>query len=226
MAVASLVLGILGLPTLGIVGIGALTGIILGVIALIRAKNNPATYGGKGVAIGGIITNCVALALVPVIGIIAAIAVPSLLRARVSANEAVAIGDARSVISAEMSYASSNGGYYDILECLSNPYNCIPDYPTTAPTFLGAELTSALVKSGYRRTFYPGANADLTAEQSSVLSPTSLVTFAYVAVPENPGVTGVRAFCADSTGRICAIPDGEVPAILDGTCPMECMNLQ
>ena len=41
------------------------------------------------------------LIVVAIIGIIAAIAIPSLLRARVSANEAQAIGDTRSVISAE-----------------------------------------------------------------------------------------------------------------------------
>ena len=49
------------------------------------------------------------LIVVAIIGIIAAIAIPSLLRARVSANEAQAIGDTRSVISAEQTYASANG---------------------------------------------------------------------------------------------------------------------
>ena len=52
------------------------------------------------------------LIVVAIIGIIAAIAIPSLLRARVSANEAQAIGDSRSVISAEQTYASANGGYF------------------------------------------------------------------------------------------------------------------
>ena len=52
------------------------------------------------------------LIVVAIIGIIAAIAIPSLLRARVSANEAQAIGDTRSVISAEQTYASANGGYF------------------------------------------------------------------------------------------------------------------
>jgi type II secretory pathway pseudopilin PulG len=226
LAVASLVLGILGLPTFGLVGVGAVTGIILGVIALIRANRAPALYGGKGVAIGGIIANCLALALIPVIGIIAAIAIPSLLRARVSANEAAAIGDIRTVISAQTSYASSNGGYYDLLECLSSPDDCIPGYPAAGPTFLDAELASASVRVGYRRTFHPGAEEVLTEEQSAILSPTSLVSFAYVTVPENPGVTGVRAFCGDSTGRICQFPEGEVPSIVDGACPTECEVLQ
>jgi len=226
LAVTSLVLGILGLPTFGILGIGALIGIILGIIALMRAKRSPNIYGGNGVAIGGIITNCVSLALIPVIGIIAAIAIPSLLRARVSANEAVAMGDIRTVISAETSYASANDGYYDVLECLSNPHGCIPNYPTASPTFLGAEWASTSVKSGYRRTLFPGANAELNADQSAVCSPTSIVSFAYVAVPEETGVSGMRAFCGDSTGIICQFPDGEVPTIMDGTCPSGCIELQ
>ena len=55
------------------------------------------------------------LIVVAIIGIIAAIAIPSLLRARVSANEAQAIGDTRSVISAEQTYASANGGFFSDL---------------------------------------------------------------------------------------------------------------
>ena len=49
------------------------------------------------------------LMVVAIIGIIAAIAIPSLLRARMSANEASAIGSLRSVFSAQQNYASSAG---------------------------------------------------------------------------------------------------------------------
>ena len=50
------------------------------------------------------------LIVVAIIGIIAAIAVPGLLRARMSGNEASAIGSTRTVSSAEATYASSCGG--------------------------------------------------------------------------------------------------------------------
>ena len=53
------------------------------------------------------------LIVVAIIGIIAAIAIPSLLRARVSANESATIGDIRTVISAQAAYQSANGGWYD-----------------------------------------------------------------------------------------------------------------
>src|SRR5438067_2350570 len=48
------------------------------------------------------------LIVVAIIGIIAAIAIPSLLRARVAANEAAVIGDTRTVISAEAAYHAAN----------------------------------------------------------------------------------------------------------------------
>ena len=75
------------------------------------------------------------LIVVAIIGIIAAIAIPALLRARISANEAASIGDIRTVLSAEAAYQSSNSGFYDSLSCLSVPSGCIPNYPPAAPTF-------------------------------------------------------------------------------------------
>ena len=62
------------------------------------------------------------LIVVAIIGIIAAIAVPGLLRARMSGNESSAIGSLRAVNSAEASYASSAapGGYSVDLAVLVN----------------------------------------------------------------------------------------------------------
>src|SRR5437899_4204269 len=84
------------------------------------------------------------LIVVAIIGIIAAIAIPSLLRARVSANEAATIGDIRSVISAEAAYHSADGGYYGTLSCLLVPSGagCIPAYTTGAPTFVDSQIAS------------------------------------------------------------------------------------
>src|SRR6185436_9995788 len=78
------------------------------------------------------------LIVIAIIGIIAAIAIPSLLRARVSANESGAIGDTRTVISGEAAYGSANSGFYGVISCLNIPSNaaCIVGYPATAPTFL------------------------------------------------------------------------------------------
>src|SRR5262249_18789190 len=94
LATASLVLGLLSLPSLGLLGLGAILSIVLGIVALVKANNAPAEYGGKGRAIVGIACGAISVLVMPaVLGIVAAIAIPSLLRARVSANEAAAIGD-------------------------------------------------------------------------------------------------------------------------------------
>lgn len=227
LAIASLVLGILAVPTAGLLVLGAVIGIILGIVALAKAAKTPEAYGGKGMAIAGIVTNCLALALVPVIaGIVAAIAIPNLLRSRVVANESAVIGDIRTIISAEAAYAGANGGYYDRLQCLSYPYeSCIPEYPTAAPEFLDYALSKAQMKNGYNRKFHPGAYPE-SAEQGSFLSPTSMESYAYVAVPESPGLSGLRSFCGDASGRVCVFSNGENPFIQDGACPIDCEPLQ
>jgi hypothetical protein len=65
---------------------------------------------GSG-AIVAIIVIVVALGAVAMIGIIAAIAVPGLLRARMTGNEATAIGSMRGIVSAQAAYFSVSGGH-------------------------------------------------------------------------------------------------------------------
>jgi len=219
MAITSLVLGILGLPTAGCLGLGAIIAVILGIVALVKANKNPDEYGGKGMAIGGIVTGSMSLLMAPVVGgIIAAIAIPSLLRARVSANEAGAIGDTRAVISSEVTYAGANNGYYDSLECLANPGGCIPGYQ--GPSMLGPELV-ATEKMGYRRTLHLGV-PPVGQDPSARISPTSVVSFAYVSVPIQQNRTGMRGFCGDDSGRICVTTNGIEPRVEDGRCADPC----
>ena len=221
-AVASLVLGLLSLPTLGLLGIGALLGITFGIVALVKAGQQPETYGGKGLAISGIAASALSFVMIPFIGIIAAIAIPSLLRARVSANEAATIGDLRTVVSAEIAYQSANAGSFGTLECLVAPVRCIPNYSATGPTFLDAE-TAAPTRHGYIRTFHPGPPAASGPGPAS--SPSSLKSFTYVAVPVTWNRTGTRAFCADSTGQVCYATGGQEPTVAEGVCSAPCVPL-
>jgi len=108
LAITSVVLGILSIPTLGLCFVGAIAGITLGIIALNKAKANPAEFGGRGLAIGGITTSVLALCLgIP--GMIGAIAIPNLLKARQAANEAGAIGSVRAIGTAEYKYQQAKG---------------------------------------------------------------------------------------------------------------------
>lgn len=152
------------------------------------------------------------LIVVAIIGIIAAIAIPSLLRARVSANESATIGDIRTVISSQAAYQSANGGWYEAtFTCLNGPFaGCIPNYPTNSPTFLDSQLASLLSKSGYDRSFSGGATpANINTNISSNTATTSYV---YWATPTSPGQTGVRGFAGDSSGILCFSTDGSAAA--------------
>jgi prepilin-type N-terminal cleavage/methylation domain-containing protein len=164
------------------------------------------------------------LIVVAIIGIIAAIAIPSLLRARVSANESATIGDIRTVISGEAAYQSANGGWYDEISCLAvNGPTCIPNYPTTAPTFLDSNIAAQNSKSGYDRSFAAGTvPANLN---TAISSTTSLSSYGYVATPVTSGQTGVRGFGGDSSGVLCFTTDGTAPTINNGALDMTGCNV-
>ncbi|HYU43541.1 MAG TPA: DUF805 domain-containing protein [Vicinamibacteria bacterium] len=171
----------------------------------------PPSAGTVPVAV--VVAGVVALVLVVpmMIGIIAAIAIPSLLRARVAANEAGAIGNVRTVISAQAAYQTVNQGFYDgRWECLSGPQACIPDY--TGPTFIDAALFAGS-RSGYVHELQGGARA----AAAKGISPSSTDAFAVIAYPVAAGKTGVRAFCGDATGRVCAVSSGSREELIAGS---------
>ena len=146
------------------------------------------------------------LIVVAIIGIIAAIAIPALLRARVSANESAALGDIRTVISAEAAYHAANGGFYGPLTCLTSPDqpNCIPNYPSTAPIFIDRQLATLGAKNGYARAFQGGTPTGVRSD---------IPCYVYHATPITVGQTGVRGFGGDCSGVICFTTNGgAVPA--------------
>jgi prepilin-type N-terminal cleavage/methylation domain-containing protein len=137
------------------------------------------------------------LIVVAIIGIIAAIAIPSLLRARVSANEAAAIGDTRTVISAEAAYHSTASGFYGNITCLNIPSGCLPGY--AGPTFLDGVIAASttVVKNGYTRTWF---ETPATAGATGLTGASEV--FCYQSVPTSVGKTGVRGFGGDSSGLV------------------------
>src|SRR5207253_8780865 len=73
------------------------------------------------------------LIVVAIIGIIAAIAVPGLLRARMSGNEASAIGSLRAINTAQQNYSQLCNGYSPTLQTLKTAGNYLsPDLTTGA----------------------------------------------------------------------------------------------
>ncbi len=166
------------------------------------------------------------LIVVAIIGIIAAIAIPSLLRARISANEAATIGDIRTVISSQAAYQSANGGLYtSSFPCLVSPNGatgCIPNYPANGPTFVDSAIASQQSKSGYARQFSPGGSASSAASGTA-----STGAYAYLASPVSPGQTGVRGFGGDASGVVCFTPTGAAPTVSNGSISLtSCTVLQ
>ena len=161
------------------------------------------------------------LIVVAIIGIIAAIAIPSLLRARVSANESATIGDIRTVISGEAAYQSANGGWYDQISCMNAP--CIPSYPAGAPTFLDSNLARLATKSGYDRSF--GAGPTPARINTAISSTSSLSSYGYTAQPVTQGQTGVRGFGGDSSGVLCFTANGAAPTLSSGALDMTSCNI-
>jgi hypothetical protein len=140
----------------------------------------------------------------------------SMKKARLSANESAAIGDARTVVSGEIAYQmTAGGGGFGELKCLAQPQSCNPGYEGTF--FLDEALVSATEKGGYTRAFHAGPPASTGR---------GLASFAYTAVPITVGVTGARSFCVDETGVICVNADGAPFPIVGGHCPSGCTVLQ
>jgi type IV pilus assembly protein PilA len=104
------------------------------------------------------------LIVVTIILVIAAVAIPNLLRSRMSANEASAVASMRTLITAEIIYSSTyTVGFSADLPSLSNggtPTNCIPPAVATASSacLIDASLAGGS-KSGYLFTYAPGGGS-------------------------------------------------------------------
>jgi hypothetical protein len=140
-------------------------------------------------------------------------------------DEDVVVNDLRSLRSAEAAYEASNAGFPDVPGCLAGPQRCIPNYPKDAPPFLSTSLASLAEENGYVRAFHPGPAAPGVACPPQACSPSSLMAWAYTAVPIRDRRRR-KSFCVDSTGRICALLDGKPPSVVEGRCPSPCERIQ
>jgi type IV pilus assembly protein PilA len=128
LAVFSLVLGVINLFTIGMLGVGAILGIILAVVAMNQVNRDPYVYGGKGLATAGLITSILSLVIMVPIGIVAAIAIPNLLASRRAANEGATISVLRKIHSAEATYQATVGnGQFGTLEQLAAEHLIAPE---------------------------------------------------------------------------------------------------
>jgi len=150
------------------------------------------------------------LIVVAIIGIIAAIAVPGLLRARQSGNEASAIGSVRALSSAQATFAAScgGGGYATTLAALAAP-------PPMGVPFISPDLMTANVapgKSGYLVNNVAGGVQVLAAANTCNTTAASNTNYLITSTPVTVGTTGQRAFGSDARGTIYQDNSGAILA--------------
>lgn len=129
------------------------------------------------------------LIVMAIILIIAAIAIPNLMRARMSANESSAAGSIRTINSGEISYASAYP--YVGFTALANLGGASPCTPSTTTGCFIDNVLAGGTKEGYTFSATPGS-----AVNGVNMSYTSLAN------PGSINVTGTRSFCSDQTGVI------------------------
>jgi type IV pilus assembly protein PilA len=152
------------------------------------------------------------LIVVAIIGIIAAIAVPGLLRARIAGNEASAIGSLRAINSANLNWMTNcagGRGYADGLDDLGQP-------PTSGgQPFISPDLasTGTVSKSGYDLT-YAVVGTAVTGITTCVTAITAATPgYNALAAPSAPNTTGVRFFGTNENNAIFEDNDATPAAV-------------
>jgi len=141
------------------------------------------------------------LIVVAIIGIIAAIAIPGLLRARMAGNEASGIGSLRAINSGQAAYSSScgSGGYATSLVDLFTPAS------GGGQGFISPDLGSAttVTKSGYQVNLAAGVSTSVVATTSETCNGTNAAGGYFAkADPVTINGTGSRYFGTDERGTI------------------------
>jgi type IV pilus assembly protein PilA len=199
-AIASLICGLLFF-----VFPAAVAAIILGHLSLSDIKKSAGRLGGRGMATAGLVLGYAGVAFIPFVLIVAAIAIPNLLRARMAANEASAVGSLRVIETASITYSATYGnGFPPSLDAMdgsgSGPVSC--DH---------AQLIDALLASGQKSGYvftYVGQPAAPEKPPAAGCTVTGAASFEIHADPSTRGTTGQRSFFADQSGVIRYEADG------------------
>jgi prepilin-type N-terminal cleavage/methylation domain-containing protein len=141
------------------------------------------------------------LIVVAIILIIAAIAIPNLLRSKMAANEASAVASLRTYNTAIVSYQTTYG---------TDPTTDFSQLgPAATPSSTAADLVDNLlgvaapVKSGFQFTYTPGAAGANGA----------VTTYTILAAAQTQNVTGQRKFFTDQSGVIRQTTDASTPTV-------------
>src|SRR5260370_1889783 len=198
LAVASLILGIFFL-----IFPAAILAIILGHISRSQIRDSAGRIKGAGMALAGLILGYAGVAVIPIL-IIAAIAIPNLLRSKMAANEASAVGSVRTLyVAATTYYSAYDHGYPPGLENLGPP--AAGKENEERANLIDPVLASGR-KSGYVFLYRAVRQQDSTAPFGYTIN----------ADPAVDGSTGMRHFFIDKTG---VIPSQRDPTATENSPP-------
>jgi len=150
--------------------------------------------------------------LLIVLWLAAVLMLPGLRVVALQGNEASAIGFVRSVASAEQLAAQVNKGYFLPLSCLTAPAEC-------PPAVASQPLLSGTLTDSYALFFRVATSptAEEIAEKGAAAR--SIKAWTLVVMPREPGVTGQRVFCTDTSGGVFFTPDSNtLPDPSGGRC--------
>ncbi|HKY22297.1 MAG TPA: prepilin-type N-terminal cleavage/methylation domain-containing protein [Vicinamibacterales bacterium] len=159
------------------------------------------------------------LIVVAIIGILAAIAIPALLRAQMSGNEATAVGSLRAINSANVNYMTNclqGVGYAATLLALGTP-------PTAGgQPFISKDLgvTGTISKSGYNIDYaIPSGATSATPTLPCVTSAVGHSNYFASASPVSPGTTGMRYFGTSEVQTVFQVTSAPITAISTSGTP-------
>jgi Domain of unknown function (DUF4190) len=179
-AIGSLVCGLLFffLPA-------AIVAVVMGHLSLSDIRKSAGRLGGRGMAIAGLVLGYLGLSFIPIL-IIAAIAIPNLLRAKMAANEVSAVSSLRKINIACVAYATEHKSFPSALANLGTGGHPSAD----ASGSVGGDLATGQ-KSGYLFTYEPGPMQDA-----------AIISYEVHADPVTPDVSGRWHYFTDQTGII------------------------
>jgi type IV pilus assembly protein PilA len=176
-AIISLVCGVLFFVPLAFIG-----AIVFGHLGLSEIKKSAGRLKGEGIAIAGLVLGYLWIAGIPLILIVAAIAIPNLLRARMAANESSAVAEVRQLVASEVTYSTSHP---------EEGFTC------SLPALEKAGVLTGALASGQKN----GYAFELTGCAPGAEGGPNM-KYQVVAYPVRLNQTGVRAFCSDESAVV------------------------
>jgi type IV pilus assembly protein PilA len=204
-ATGSLILGILSLLCFSF--LAGIPAVILGHMSRKNIRQSMGRLKGDGMALAGLIMGYISIASIPLVLIIAAIAIPNLLRAKISANDSAAASIMRTVNTAQVTYTTNypaKGYARDLATLGPGPSGKCGTESETYACLLDDTVANRNERAGYRFSLTAVCDGTCTDYLS-------------VAVPIT-GSTGSRTYCSTSDAVIRYKLGNETPPATPEDC--------